>query len=432
MGTRSWSSAPGGIALALLLAPAPAAGLAGDSDEAFGLDGSLRGITAATKNYELGDPEAICDNVLFAPLCPDEADGSSQLLLRLTAGGYPTDWLRYEAHAVQSLTLVTAQSEGFGVLGAGTRGGRYRAWDAAWDWADEADVRARLWLDRGNARLVLPWADVTLGRQAVTFGKAHFWNPLDVFLAFDPFQFDRDYKPGVDALRVDVPLGDFSGLTLLGVLGEVAGEPEDVWDRSAALVRLFGNVREWDVSLQGGKLHGGWQVGAGATGEAGPVELRLEGAYQRPDARGEAVRAEDLPEAVSAVLGVGRRFDSSLFLSAEYLYNGGAADLSRTRAFELLAAGALLHTSKHVAGGVASYDLHALLRGSLATVVSLSDGSLLVQPGLVWSAADEVEVLAGAMLAFGDRPELGRAGLALNSEFGTWPHVFYVETKAYF
>ena len=45
------------------------------------------------------------------------------------------------------------------------------------------------------------FAGLTIGRQAVSFGKAHFWNPLDVFLAFDPFQFDRDYKPGVDAQR---------------------------------------------------------------------------------------------------------------------------------------------------------------------------------------------------------------------------------------
>lgn len=31
-----------------------------------------------------------------------------------------------------------------------------------------------------------------------------------MFLAFDPAQFDRDYKPGVDAVRVDVPLGRFA------------------------------------------------------------------------------------------------------------------------------------------------------------------------------------------------------------------------------
>jgi hypothetical protein len=62
-----------------------------------------------------------------------------------------------------------------------------------------------------------------------------------------------------------------------------------------------------------------------------------------------------------------------------------------------------------------------------------------VQPGLVWSLLDEVEVVAGALWSFGSRPAstpptigdpLGLAGL--RSEFGSFPHVWYAEVKAYF
>ena len=39
----------------------------------------------------------------------------------------------------------------------------------------------RLTVDRLNVRFDLASLDVTLGRQAITFSQAYFWNPLDVF-----------------------------------------------------------------------------------------------------------------------------------------------------------------------------------------------------------------------------------------------------------
>ena len=45
-----------------------------------------------------------------------------------------------------------------------------------------------------------------------------------------------------------------------------------------------------------------------------------------------------------------------------------------------------------------------------------------------------LDIVAGAILAFGERPiaDVEQGAIVPQSEFGTYPHVFYVEIKAYF
>jgi hypothetical protein len=67
------------------------------------------------------------------------------------------------------------------------------------------------------------------------------------------------------------------------------------------------------------------------------------------------------------------------------------------------------------------------------SLVSIDDGSLQIQPRLTWSATDEVEVLAGAIVSRGSRPAAGEPlGIMLRSEFGTFPDFIYAEVKWYF
>ena len=413
----------------------PSHALVGDTYGTFGLDGSLRVIGAAADNYD------------FEPLFKDSAtDGFLQEILRLTAMGRPGDGLSYQLHLVHGLTHSS---------GGGSPGGRlfnfaggdlrYRAADLSWDWITEDRTSAGMWVDRMNVRLSLPWADFTLGRQAVTFGKAHFWNPLDVYLPFDPRQFDRDYKPGVDALRCDLPLGPFSGLTLLGVAGrelDLAGQAaasgqglQASWYGSSILARAFTTLGGWDLALQGGKIYGGWQLGGGLVGELGPVQVRAEAAWFRAqDSPSLAPLPGDLYEDhLTAVLGLSRRFESSLILEMEYLYNG-AGESSRLEAgLARFQNGASLHVGQNLLGALASYELSPLVTGSLAAIVSLTDGSLQVQPTLTISASDNTDIILGASLNTGRRPKATPPfALEIKSEFGTYPNVLFGEIKVYF
>jgi hypothetical protein len=201
---------------------------------------------------------------------------------------------------------------------------------------------------------------------------------------------------------------------------------------------VFGTLGGFDLSLQGGKVYGGYQAGGGAVGEAGPLELRLEAAhlFAQPGPAllpGLLPPSERLVESgTTVVAGVGHRFESTLVLESEYFWNGlGDAD-DLDAALLRFVGGQTLDLSEHLAGVVAQYDVLPIVVAALGTIVSLHDGSFQLQPRLTWAAADEVEVLAGAIVSIGDRPAIGTTGLGLRSEFGTFPNLYYAEVKLYF
>ena len=308
------------------------------------LDADLRTTSVATRNYD--------QPLLWGR--DNDADGRTDLALRVIARGRPHPRLRWEAHAVGDLALTTSARAGAGLANLlGTAGGGevpYRLTSARREWGDAGDVRASVHVDRAWLRVALESADITVGRQAVTFGKTWLWNPLDLFLPFGSTQFDRDYKPGVDAVRLDLPLGDLSGATLVGVPGrERSGTPPagpgGAWDRSALVARVFGNTRGWDLAAQGGKVLGGYHLGGAFTGELASLQLRGEAAwFAALEESGAGAPAGSVVDShLGGVAGVGRGFAvRDLQLQAEYFYNGAARGNLKER-LALVAEGRLRH-----------------------------------------------------------------------------------------
>ena len=171
------------------------------------------------------------------------------------------------------------------------------------------------------------------------------------------------------------------------------------------------------------------------TGELGDLQLRGEAAWfaAQDETGAGASGGSAVVDHLAAVAGAGRGFAvRDLQLQAEYFYNGAARGDLKER-FVLVAEGRLRHVSRHLLGGLASGRIHPLVSGSLALLWGIGDGSWLAQPGLVWAAADEVEVVTGAVIARGRRPVGGTAeDLRFRSEFGTYPDFYYLGTKLYF
>ena len=414
------------LVLAAILISRPGLALVGDTEKAFGLDGSFR-LIGLGFNYPAG---------------LEGADSTWQGILRLTAAGHPTDRTSYEVHLVQSVTHTSGS--------AGTDKGffdgkavnlRYRAWDDTWTSRPDDHTTSSLGLDRFCLKIALDRADITVGRQAVTFGKAYFWNPLDVFLPFDPSQFDRDYKPGVDAVRLDVPLGNFSGFTLIGVLGREVGSDgvyvddggawDASWAGSAVLARVFTNYNGWDLVAQGGKIHGGYQVGGGLVGEIKGVGIRAEAAWFLAD---DDSAADDrrIGDHLTAVAGLGYRFENSLELEFECLYNGGGETGDLDRVLTFYQNGDILHLGRWLWGLTVSYEITPLIVGRLAAINSLTDGSTRIQPSLVWSLSDNSELVLGAAVNFGQGPRTNGDDAGIATEFGAQPDYLFGEYKIYF
>jgi len=244
---------------------------------------------------------------------------------------------------------------------------------------------------------------------------------------------------------VDIPLGRFSGINVVGsagpevVLGPDGGgnDPEDAsWYGSALMGRVFTNVGGWDFSLQGGKIYGGCHLGAGGVGDVGPIQIRGEVAQFL------AMESGPLPFPLEgplfqdhflAVLGLGHRFENGLNLDFEYFDNGAGDPSDLNASLVHTQFGSSLQMNRHLMGVVAQYELSPLVTGRLAAISSLSDASTQLQPIVTFSLSDEMDLLVGMMLNFGPPPEKG-PGVAANvqSEFGTLPNLFFMEWKAYF
>jgi len=85
------------------------------------------------------------------------------------------------------------------------------------------------------------FADISAGRMIVNFGRGTIFSPVDLFSSADlgDLNFGRI---GMDAVRVLVPFGDFSGLDLVAAMAE---KPED----TAAGGKLYADFSGWDVGV---------------------------------------------------------------------------------------------------------------------------------------------------------------------------------------
>lgn len=417
----------------------PAFALVGDSKQAIGLDGSFRSLGGLVRQIDppLPDPQA------------HDVDGISLTLLRLVVSGHPSDFLFYEIHGVQSVNASSqdagpqngaSSNRGVGLFGLTPQDNRYQALDASWNWHQDENVTASLWLDRVNAKLKFPGFDLTVGRQAISFGKAYFWNPLDVFLPFDARQFDRDYKAGVDAARFDLPFTRFSGFNIVGAMGRTLTTQGsyrpgyEAWDASwlgsAVLGRLYATWKGWDFSAQGGKIYGGYQAGGAFVGDLKFLQLRGEAAYFLADGKMRPL----IDDHATAVAGVGHRFENTLDLQVEYLFNGGGHSKHFDLAFLRLLNGEILQMSKNVVGLRGTYELLPILVGSMGVLLSATNSpSASLQPGLDWSVSDNINWIFGAVINLGEHPD-GRSplGLGIKSEFGASADIYYTQIKWYF
>lgn len=69
-------------------------------------------------------------------------------------------------------------------------------------------------LDRFNVQYQLNQAELTLGRQVVSFGLARFINPTDIVKPYGLLTLDQEYRVGVDGISFRKYLADFSVLNV--------------------------------------------------------------------------------------------------------------------------------------------------------------------------------------------------------------------------
>jgi len=339
-------------------------------------------------------------------------------LLRLILSGRVSDNVSIEFHLLEGGRINPPDISPTGFVSF-SNSGRFRA--KKWDHMQTThkDFSAQVAVDRAGITISLPSCDLTVGRQAISFGTTYFWNPNDLLTAFSPYEFDRDYKPGVDAVKADIALGTFTGINLVYSAGK-----NFQFDESALLLRAYSNILDFDVALMGGWFHEDGFAGADFSGEVGPgIGVRGELA---------CFAADNDDDFIQAVAGAEYRFENSLYLSAEYFFNGFGTRHTSRYVKKLLSNrvmdGDIYNISRHYFGILGSYEVNPLLVASLWGIINLSDHSMQISPSIIYSIGDNTEFVAGMIIGMGRGPEQFR----LKSEFGAYPDFTFIEIKYYF
>jgi hypothetical protein len=317
---------------------------------------------------------------------------------------------------------ITSAATGFGsVAGFGVSVVPGRPVDLTTRLVDEE--RLDVWHDVDRLAITLRTgpADVTVGRQAITWGISTLFPVADLWARFSPFELDTEEKPGSDAVRVlSYP---WQGVELDGVLA-ARGRAED-W---SAGLRATVDLPAADLYGAAGKFWNELIAMGGVSWVLERVKLRLEAALPYD------LDLDDW-QRVRATVG-GDWLSTRLSITAEYHLNGiGAADPTgylATLADPRLGRGESYYLGRHYLGGALSWtaDEEARLTLAASTLWNVEDGSAVVTPVASYDFGQTTSVSLGAVLSFGATPTVVPPGL--RSEFGTYGDLGFTRVSVYF
>jgi hypothetical protein len=375
-------------------------------------------------------------------LFPVEDEWLLAAVARLIIEGKLGPRMDYEVNFYTEISRVPSGFLGGAFATAGSFESPYRYKHLSWDFWEDGSGAGRLGLDRLVLNLQVQPVSISFGRMPVNYSVTRIFTPNDFFAPFSATAINTIYKPGVDALRVGVATGMLSSLEMVGVMGYKGGDVP-AWSKSALMARASAVLWNFEWALLGGKLAERWIAGASIQGEAGPVGLRSEGHIGFPDRdtsddlAPSDYRNDDIYGRVAAGLDIMFTWHRAS-VGAEYMFmSDGAVDpleyLDRVSGFF---PDDNIYLGKHYVGASAGMDLIPILRLNAVCLLNALDLSGITALTLAYNIDDEIDLLVGAMIPWGDRPTvtapLPDLAFDLNSEYGAMPFMDFLETRFYF
>ncbi len=287
-------------------------------------------------------------------------------------------------------------------------------------------------LDRAVASVSLSRAEVTVGRQGVGWGRGLVFGAVDIFAPFSPLESDREWRRGIDAVRLRAPVTDLISIDAVAAFGESMEE-------SAFVGRVHGYVGNVDGELFAGSRCEDGFYGASLSFPVLDAEFHGEAAVflsPEPLPAGGSFGSDDV--ALKAVVGGSRTFDlaGGLMLVAEYHYSGfGFPDIEEVSDYfydpafrERYERGDSQLLGRHACAVQLSYGFASVVPLSATWLVSPVDGSGVVVPSVVWVFSDNVTLTASAYVSHGAAPK----GLKILSEYGGTPTTGLVQISFYY
>lgn len=316
---------------------------------------------------------------------------------------------KFELDAAWQLQLTIASDPVFaggsslsGTVGGTGIGAQRRIVELAGTLGQSGGWRVDHNLDRLAMKIALPFGDLTVGRQVLSWGTGRVWNPTDVLSPFPPTVIDREVRRGFDAVRLAVALGEVTQLDLLYL-------PQLKAEEQGGVARFQTNTHDWDWSISFGKYVRDLVVGADIVGDLGPIGVHAEGAYTVQLLGLETGQITVGEHFFRGVIGAEARPHEKLLLMLEYSYNGfGSTDPSRYATIlssPRVIRGEIFGAGKHQAAFAANLIATDQLTASLSVLGNLTDPSAMVIPSVEYSMTQTVLLRAGAYVPIGEPPD---------------------------
>jgi hypothetical protein len=312
---------------------------------------------------------------------------------------------------------VASGAAGLGLLPPDTPA-PYRIRPLDWNISSSSGSSWRHEIDRAYIAAHLENVELTLGRQAVGWGRGVLFGAVDLFSPFTPLEADREWRRGVDALRADFELTTRSSFDVVGAFGESL-------DESAFAARFRGYRGELDLELVGGYRARDVFVGITSSAAVSGAEIHGELAlFRAPEALPAGGLGSDDRVALKVVFGGSYRIPvaNGILFFAEYHYSGFGAPraseilplLSDPAFRERYLRGDTQILERHALAALATYETSPELTLNGQWIQSPVDGSGVVVPSATWTLSDRLSLLGSLYLPYGAAPE----GLILKSTYG--------------
>ena len=356
-------------------------------------------------------------NNFFATNAIYQAQNSGRVMLETS-----TDKAAFQLHYELS-PLFVSRSTGSDLQSFKIVGDNYRFSDIESSLTNDASSKKQLYqnLDRFNVQWQLDSGDLTIGRQAISFGGARFINPTDVFLPFDIRTFNTEYRTGVDAIRFQKPWGDLGEVDVGIVLGA-----DGKRDNSAAFVQVSSNMAGKDYSFAYIEYARQSLISLSLQTEISSMGFWFEGAFVDGDV-----------DYFRGSTGLDYAFSENTLGMIEYHYNGagsGNADryLSLLDSLPYRRGGVFLLGESYLLPSF-SFRATPLLLLAMQAIVNLDDASGYTSLSAEYNIAENFYIDFAAYFFVGDDLTISPLQTPmLGSEYGANPHMFYSSIRWYF
>ncbi|MEO1655410.1 MAG: hypothetical protein AAFU64_17845, partial [Bacteroidota bacterium] len=222
--------------------------------------------------------------------------------------------------------------------------------------------------------------ELSLGRQRINWGKTYIWNPNDLFNTYSYLDFDYEERPGTDAIRFQYFLGYASGF-------ELAYAPRGSFEESVLAGLWKFNKWNYDFQVLFGNFNDELTVGFGWAGDLWGIGYKGELGYFIP-------RGQNQSNFLNASISLDYAFPNSLYLQAEFLWNGNWQDDANPAILfvEPLPANNLFPGKAVLFTGL-TYQLHPLISTSLSSIMAPGENLYIIVPGLTFSLRNNLDLL---------------------------------------